>query len=210
MPNASLELENMATGVRSTGRTGGDGTYRFNNVLVGRYRLTATAAGFAPAALQNINIELNKTATANLTLQVGGVQTTVSVAESAALIDTTTAQIASTYERGQAINIPIVGRLSGILNLSLLSAGVASSGGYGLGEGPSVGGQRPRQNNFTIEGVDNNRKDVTGNTVEVPKEAVEQFSFLQNQFSAEFGHSTGGQFNTVVRGGANEVHGTLY
>ena len=93
--------------------------------------------------------------------------------------------------------------LGGVLNLSLLGAGVASSGGFGVGTGPSVGGQRPRNNNFTIEGVDNNRKDVTGPAVAIPNDAVAEFTVLQNQFSAEFGHSSGGQFNTVLRGGTN-------
>jgi len=73
-----------------------------------------------------------------------------------------------------------------------------------------VGGQRPRNNNFTVEGVDNNRKDVTGPTVNVPNDAVAEFTVLQNQFSAEFGHSSGGQFNTVLRGGTNQMHGTIY
>lgn len=95
-------------------------------------------------------------------------------------------------------------------NFALLSAGVASSGGVGLVEGPSVGGQRPRQNSFMIEGVDNNRKDVTGANLRVPNEAVGEFSMLQNQFTAEFGHSTGGQFSTTIKSGTNSVHGSLY
>ena len=94
--------------------------------------------------------------------------------------------------------------------MSLMSAGVASSGGIGLGDGPSVGGQRPRNNNFSVEGVDNNRKDVSGHNIDIPSEAVAEFSMLQNQYSAEFGNGSGGQFNTVIRGGGNSVHGSLY
>ncbi len=73
-----------------------------------------------------------------------------------------------------------------------------------------MGGQRPRNNNFTVEGTDNNRKDITGPVVVIPTDAVEEFTLLQNQFSAEFGHSNGGQFNTVARAGANETHGKVY
>ncbi len=61
-----------------------------------------------------------------------------------------------------------------------------------------------------IEGLNNNAKDTTGRVVDVPIEAVAEFSLLQNQFSAEFGRSTGGQFNTVVKSGGNEVHGSLF
>ncbi len=93
----------------------------------------------------------------------------------------------------------------------MLSAGVATSGGVGVGTGPSVGGQRPRNNNFTIEGVDNNNKSVTGPLVTVPNDAVAEFSLLQNQFfRREFGHSSGGQFNTVVKGRTNSFHGLAY
>ena len=79
-----------------------------------------------------------------------------------------------------------------------------------LATGPSVGGQRPRNNDFTIEGVDNNNKGVTGPLVMVPNDAVAEFSLLENQFSPEFGHSSGGQFNTVVKSGTNSFHGVAY
>src|SRR5262249_898161 len=74
----------------------------------------------------------------------------------------------------------------------------------------SVGGQRPRNNNFTVEGTDNNRKDITGTVVDLPADSIKEFSVLQNQFSAEFGHSSGGQFNVVLNCGTNEFHGAVY
>src|SRR6185437_10074932 len=99
---------------------------------------------------------------------------------------------------------------TGVLNLSLLAAGVTQSGGMGYGTGPSVGGQRPTNNSFNIDGVDNNRHDITGPTSLVPNDAVAEFSILQNQFSPEFGGSSGGIFNTVVKSGTNELHGSVY
>ena len=87
---------------------------------------------------------------------------------------------------------------------------MATSGGIGVGTGPSVGGQRPRNNNFTIEGIDNNNGSVTGPLVTVPNDAVAEFTFLQNQFGADFGHSSGGQFNQVVKSGTNQFHGSAY
>ena len=210
VPNATLVLENQATGVKYSTVADSRGQYRFNNIPVGQYSVTATAPGFTSSSLKNVNLQLNMTATANLTLQLGTVATTVDVTDAGVLIDTTTAQITSTYQAREAIDTPSSALPLGVLNLSLLSAGVASSGGLGLGDGPSVGGQRPRNNNFTVEGVDNNRKDVTGHNLDVPNEAVAEFSALQNQYSAEFGNGTGGQFNTVIRGGTNNVHGAIY
>ncbi len=80
----------------------------------------------------------------------------------------------------------------------------------GYGEGPSVGGQRPTNNSFNIDGVDNNRHDVTGPTVLVPNDAVGGFSVLENQFSPEFGGASGGIFNTVVKSGTNTFNGSVY
>jgi hypothetical protein len=210
VPSATLELENVATGARFTTTSEVNGLYRFNNVPVGTYSITASAGGFTKSRLERVVVELNKTATANFTLQIGGVAEQVTVTEAVALIDTTTAQVQSTYTTRQAIDLPVTAHFLGPLNLSLLSAGVANAGGLGVGEGPSVGGQRPRNNNFTIEGVDNNRKDVTGSNVRVPNEAVGEFTMLQNQFSAEFGHAGGGQFNTIIKGGTNEFHGAAF
>src|SRR5262249_27489248 len=65
-------------------------------------------------------------------------------------------------------------------------------------------------NNFTVEGVDNNNKAVTGNLITVPNDAVDNFTLLTNQFNTEFGHSSGGQFNTTIKSGTNNFHGSLY
>lgn len=211
VPNATVQLQNMDTGVKTQTHTDNSGNYRFNNILVGRYNITASATGFTTTALKDLALELNKATTANIKMDVGSVSTTVDVMEASTYIDTTTAQVANNFETRMASELPsAANNLGGILNLSLLGGGVASSGGVGVGTGPSVGGQRPRNNNFMIDGVDNNRKDVTGPVLAIPNDAVAEFSVLQNQFSAEFGHSSGGQFNTVLRGGTNMVHGILY
>ena len=212
--NATVELENIETGVKASTKSNAAGEYRFNNVLVGRYKVTGTAPGFTSSSLSNVVVELNKTSTVNLTMQVGAVATTVEVTEASAAIDTTTAQIQSTYD-ARTMDLPMTGldvpgRNLGALNLSLLGAGVASSGGVGVGVGPSVGGQRPRNNSFNIEGVDNNRKDVAGPNVYLPNEATAEFTLLQNQFAPEFGHSSGGQFNLIAKSGTNDIHGSAY
>jgi hypothetical protein len=213
IPNATIEIQHIATGTKTTTKTNADGQYRLNNIPIGLYNVTATAAGFATATLKNVDIQLSKTSTANITLQVGSVATSVDVSEIGVVIDTTTSQLQSNFEARQIVNLPIIENANGLfgaLNLSLLSAGVSSNGGVGQGTGPSVGGQRPMNNNFMIEGVDNNNKTVTGPLVYVPTEATAEFSLLQNQVGAEFGHSSGGQFNTVIKSGTNEVHGSLY
>jgi hypothetical protein len=213
VPNANVELENMATGVRSQTKTNAEGQYRFNNIPTGRYSVKASSAGFSDKTIANVPVELNKTANVNVKLELGTVASTVEVQEAGAVIDTTTAQVQSNYDSHQIVNLPIMENSNapfGALQLSLLSSGVTSNGGVGQGTGPSVGGQRPMNNNFQVEGVDNNNKTVTGPLVYVPTEATAEFTLLQNQFGAEFGHSSGGQFNTIVKSGTNTVHGSLY
>ncbi|HEY2842647.1 MAG TPA: carboxypeptidase regulatory-like domain-containing protein, partial [Bryobacteraceae bacterium] len=211
IPEASVAAKNMASGVVAETKSDRGGAYHFNNLLVGSYSVTVASAGFSSTQINDLSVELNKTATANVTLAVGVATESVEVVESATLIDTTTAQIANIYASRLAADNPVAAYpAGGYLNLSLLGAGVAGSGGIGAGTGPSVGGQRPRNNNFMVEGTDNNRKDVTGPVVNLPNDSVAEFSVLQNQFSAEFGHSSGGQFSAVIRRGSNDVHGKVY
>lgn len=211
VPNATVEAVNTATGVKTTTTTNANGEYRILNLLIGRYDVTASAGGFTAFSLKGVQVEASRAATANLTLQVGQVSTTVDVQEAQATIDTTTAQIQTTFETRNAVELPQASNGSlGVINLSLLGAGVTSSGGVGYGTGPSVGGQRPTNNSFNVEGVDNNNRSVTGPVNYIPNEAVGEFTLLQNQFSPEFGHSSGAVFNTVIRSGTNQVHGRLY
>ena len=210
IPGCAVEVENVSTGVVWNQETDQLGAYRFNNLPVGQYTLSAESEGFALSRLSGIAIALNRSTTVNIALELGQVDTEVEVTAATAQIDTTSSSITGSFDSRQALYSPSSDIALGVLNLSLQGAGVASSGGTGLGEGPSIGGQRPRNNNFMIEGADNNDKGVTGRVVDVPNEAVAEFSLLQNQYGAEFGRSTGGQFNTVVKSGTNEVHGSLY
>ena len=208
VPGATVTAVNTGTNVKFTGATNVSGQYRIGNLPPGNYDVSAAAKGFAAATLTGVAIELNRTTTADLGLAVATQTTTVEVTEAGVLLDTTTAQVQQTYSDQQLSQLPEAA--SSVLNLSLLEAGVASSGGTGYGTGPSVGGQRPTSNSFTIDGVDNNAKSVTGPVVSIPNDDVEEFTLLSNQSRAEYGHSSGGQFNTLVKSGTNTLHFTLY
>ncbi len=214
VPNADVTVTNLGTGFVQTTKTNASGEYRFSNLPAAHYSIDVNAPGMK-GGYRDIEVVLNKVATANVTTAVVSAGTTVEVNESAVAIDTTTPTISSTYGAKQIAESPLstagtATTSSGVLNLSLLDAGVATSGGLGAGSGPSVGGQRPRNNNFTIEGVDNNSLSVTGPLIVIPNDAVDSFTVLQNDYSAEFGHSSGGQFNQTVKSGTNQFHGTAY
>ncbi len=212
---ATVTAKNKDTNVKYDTVTNVEGLYRLNNIPVGRYDVSAAAPGFSMATMGDVQTDLNRTATVNLSLAVGSVTTQVDVQEAAAAIDTTTSQLQGTYGSQAALDMPTAGiskvvNGAGIYNISLNFAGVALAGGIGLGTGPSVAGQRSENNTFSIDGVDNNDHDVTGPVVYVSNDAVSQFSVLQNQFSPEFGGASGGVFNVIVKSGTNQIHGSVY
>ncbi|QHN05635.1 TonB-dependent receptor [Granulicella sp. WH15] len=210
IPNAAVVVTNEATNVSTKISTNGSGEYHASNLLAGKYDVVVTASGFQVTKLRGIAVDLNKTSTSNIALSIATSTSVEVTAEAGAVLDTTTSNLTTTFQPAEMNILPSATVGLGVLNLSLLSPGVASSGGIGTGVGPSVGGQRPDNNNFTIEGIDNNNKGVTGPLVYIPNDAVGEFSLITNQFSPEFGHSSGGQFNTNVLSGTNKFHGVAY
>jgi hypothetical protein len=211
VPHATIVVISESTGVESTTVSNAAGEFLVQNLLPAAYDLKTTAQGFAPSLVKGVNVELNSTATANVSLSVGTQAIVEEVdSDASALLDTTSQNLTTTFSNEELSLLPTASIGLGVLNVSLLSPGVASSGGLGIGVGPSVGGQRPRNNNFTIEGIDNNNKSVTGPLVYLPNDAVGNFTLITNQFSPEFGHSSGGQFNTTTVSGTNKFHGRLY
>ena len=97
VPGATVTITNTATGIKYVSKSGSLGEYRFNNVPSGSYDVSATASGFSTATLKDVTVNLNATITANLTMQVGQLTTTIEVSEGAVTIDTTTAQLQSSF-----------------------------------------------------------------------------------------------------------------
>ncbi len=212
VPKASVTATNTGTGVVYTGVSTGSGEYRIANLPNGIYDVSTSVPGFAPNVKRGVGIEANNVQTEDFALGSAAQSTLVEVSSEAAVsIDTTTAQITSVFSAKETQDLPTATQVGlGVYNLSLLAPGVSSTGGLGAGRGPSVSGQRPRDNNFEIDGIDNNNKSVTGPLINVPNDAIGQFTSLQNVYSAQYGHSTGGQFNELITTGTNSIHGRVY
>ena len=211
IPNSKVNATNEATGIIYTGLTNGSGEYRISNLPEGTYDIRTAVTGFTPSQIKGVEVTATNVETKDIVLSVGQGTTTVEVtSESNVSIDTTTAQIGTTFSMKETQDLPTATIGLGVLNLSLLTPGVSSTGGLGAGTGPSISGQRPRNNNFTIDGIDNNSKSVTGPLLYVPNDATSEFVLLQNVYSAQYGHSTGGQFNTLIIPGTNHIHGRFY
>jgi hypothetical protein len=212
---ATVTLVDKRTNETQTTQTTGQGDFSFNNLKPGDYDLTVEAPNFKRLTLTDVRAELGQTTDVPVRLEVGAITETISVtAGGTELVDTTTNTLSKSFSQRQVVELAqtnVGGAFGGgVNNLALIAPNVSSSGGVGVGSGGSVGGQRPRNNNFVIDGVDNNDKSVTGPSVYVSPEVVQEFSLLQNQFSAEYARSNGGQFITVTKSGTNEYHGSMY
>lgn len=209
--NANVTLTDPRTSTTQTTTSREDGQFEFNNLLVGDYSLRVEAQGFNNLILNDVRVVLNQTTDVPAALTAGIQGETVEVsAGGAELVQTTTTNLSKSFGERQTIELPQATLGGGVYNLALLSANVSSGGGVGVGTGGAIGGQRARNNNFVVDGIDNNDKSVTGPSIYISNEAVSEFTLLTNQFSAEFNRSNGGQFLTVTKYGRNDWFGTAF
>ena len=207
---AKVTITNTATNVATPLETNSAGIYNYPDLIVGSYSVTVETQGFQKYVRGGIQIFANQVTEVNVELQVGAMTTTVEVTSTAPVIETGTSQITNDFTSVQVTQLPNTDPAGSQLYLALLAPGQTAQQAGVTGEGGSIGGARPRFNSFTIDGVDDNRVDVNGHTQYVIPETVSDFNLLTNQFSAEYGHSAGGQFNTVTKSGTNSVHGGLW
>src|SRR5665213_899834 len=210
VPDAKVTATNQATGVPYVVTTTGEGEYRLDHIPVGLYDVKAEKEGFSPIAISKVAVDLNRVTTLALGLALASTSGTSITVEASVSLDEATAQVQAVFGTTAITSYPTATTGSGFINLSLLSAGVSSPGGLGVGIGPSIGGQRPQGNRFYLEGADNNSYFSPGPLGTISNEAVAEFTLLQNHFSPEFGGASGGVFNAVVRTGGNQLHGSLY
>ena len=216
VPNAKVSITKKSTNNTLTTQTSDRGTFEFTNLLSGNdYTVTVEAPSFKILTLTDVVVSLNQITDLVAQLSLGAIGESVTVTSAGSeLVDTTTNTLSKSFGERQVVELAqtnVGGAFGGgVNNLALIAPNVSSSGGVGVGSGGSVGGQRPRNNNFLIDGVDNNDKSVTGPVAYVSPEVVQEFTLLQNQFSAEFGRSNGGQFVTVTKTGTNDYHGSVY
>ena len=214
VPGATVTIMDPGTKTSQTAQSGSGGEFQFNNLLAGTYTITVqppSGSNFSTLTVNDVLVKLNDITDVSAVLQPG--ETTASVTVSAGgaeLVDTTTLNLSKDFSSRQVVDLAQTGQGAGIYNLALISPNVVSSGGVGLGTGGSVGGQRPRDNDFIVDGIDNNDKTVSGPQIYISPESVAEFNLLTNQASAEFARSTGGQFITVTKSGSNDFHGTAF
>jgi hypothetical protein len=181
----SCIVENEATEATFNTQTSSAGLYSFPNLLIGQYTVTVELDGFKKYIRRNVQISANEVIDVDVTLEIGDVSTIIEIVGGAELVSLTNSQIGTTIETKPVQDLPNSVLGGSPLNLAITLPNTTTQAGGVLGEGGAIGGNRPRNNNFTIDGVDNNYVSVTGSLQPVIQDAVAEFNFISNQFSAE-------------------------
>ena len=221
---ASVTLTNLGTGAARTATTSDAGVYVFDFIAIGDYKIEVEAAGFKKAAVTDIHALVAKPTTVDVTLEIGSVTETVTVAAGAAevLVNRDDGTLGNNFVRKHITELPLEGR--NVTNLLSLQPGATRDG--------FVAGARADQSNITLDGVDINEAETNQTTnpntdpadstnalnlvpdrstvLRLNAEAVEEFRVTTANANANQGRSGGAQVSLVTRSGSNDFHGALF
>src|SRR5215470_5302811 len=215
IPGVDITLTNQETGTKQQTLTNETGSYRFSALPPGTYRIAAELAGFDRLSRGPLTLQVSQTLPIDLILQVGQIGQTVEVTEAAPLIDSQTSDVGQAVTRQMIAALPLPNRAAS--SLAALAPGVVMiDNGTGTAENYpvfSVAGGRARNQNFVLDG--GNVSNAVGLTrpqqlTSLPVDAIQEFKVIANNYSAEFGHSTGGVVTMSTRSGTNEFHGSVF
>ncbi len=206
---ANVTATNVATALDRSTLTNDTGFYRISSLAPGVYNIAVSKSGFKVVQFQAITLTVDQTLTLDATLEVGTISNVVEVqSSSVAAIDTETPTLSNVVEHQTLTELPLI--LRDPYQLVLLGPGVTQSDGMG---GVSVNGGRERNNNFLLDGSDNNDTDVPGGLGGLDAgnpDSTEEFRVLTNNFAPEFGRNNGAIIDVITRSGTNTFHGDLF
>src|SRR6266436_10193413 len=209
--NATVTAINEVTGSTHSTQTTSVGEYVFPNLLPGMYTVQVQVPHFTKYIRQHVRVQPNQVVTADARLTIETVGAVIEVIDSGGdIVSTTSSQLSYDFDAHAVSDLPNPNNSGSPLNLALLAPNTTTQGAGVLGEGGSIGGARPRMNSFSIDGVDDNRLDITGHSQPVIADSIAEFNLITNQFAAEYGHSAGGQFNIITKSGGNAWHGSIF
>jgi Carboxypeptidase regulatory-like domain len=206
---AKVTLTNSNTGISRQTTTNKDGDYLFTLVQIGSYSVSVEQPKFRKYEQNGITLDINQNAKVDVAMRIGSASEVVEVNGNATQVDTTSATLGKVETEERIRDLPLVERDT--MQLGLLQAGVfVPEAEDGSGNPFSVSGQRSESLTFLIDGADNN--DFLGNNmiVDPNPDAVSEFKILINNYEAEYGRTSGGIVNQVIKSGTNDIHGSLF
>jgi hypothetical protein len=207
---AKVTATNTAINIARGATTNSSGVYSITNLAPGMYRVVVEKEGFKSVKFDAFELTVAQALVLNAHLALGALQETVEVnGASAAPIETQTSQLSNLIDSRTMTDLPLLTRNA--YELVLLSPGVIQTND--LAAGFSVNGSRDRNNNFLLDGVDNNDTSVPGGPagiLAINPDSAQEFRVITNNFDPEFGRNTGAIIDVVTRGGTNNFHGDAY
>jgi hypothetical protein len=224
VPGAGITIEEISTSGNWRLVSSSAGLYNAPNLPVGRYNLTVKAPGFSTAERTNIDVQVGSESVVNVELALGKSEEKVTVASQAATVDLATSQTGAVNSGEVMRELPLNGR--DWTTLAALQPEVSivwtenapalsnSRGNRGLGTMMAIGGARPQQSSYQLDGV--NLNDYAGGGpasvlgISLGVDAIQEFSVVTGNAPADYGKTSGGVINAVTRAGTNQFHGSLY
>ncbi len=217
IPHAKVSLTNEGTNFTITTTAGGDGSYVFTPIKIGTYTVTAESPGFAKEVRTHLKLNIDEQLVANLTLRPGVVTQTVQVTAAPPPLQTQNASVGQVVNARSVSDLPLNGRnftflaqiVAGVNSPQADTRGNAANGAF------SANGLRPSQNNYLLDGIDNNSDNVdflngTNFVVLPPPDAISEFKVQTTDFSAQYGRAGGAILNATIKSGTNQLHGDLW
>jgi carboxypeptidase family protein/TonB-dependent receptor-like protein len=213
---ATVTARDVARDVLFPGQTNNDGSFYLSNVPPGRYEVKVEAKGFQTAAYPAFELVLNQTARVEIQMKVGEMSQTVEVSGEAPLLQTDSTQLDTLIDSRTAVALPL--STGNINQLTLLAPGVvtpnlfgfqAAQNTFGTGR-PYVNGAREQENNFILDGMDNNQPDNNDVAYVPAPDAIQEFNLITINAPADFGNYLGGVVNVSIKSGTNQYHGDVY
>src|ERR1035441_9230269 len=217
IPNAKVTLVNTDQGITLEIKSNSTGGYTFSPVKQGNYTITVTAQGFSKTTQKNVHVDVAQVLQVNVSLKLGAETKTVEVPTAPALLQTEEASVGQVIGSAEVNALPLNGR--NFTFLAQLGAGMqtpqADTRGNAASGAFSANGLRPAQNNYLLDGIDNNSNAVdflngTNFVVLPPVDAIQEFKVQTADFSAELGRAAGAVMNATIKSGTNTVHGSAW
>ncbi|HTB94622.1 MAG TPA: carboxypeptidase regulatory-like domain-containing protein [Candidatus Sulfotelmatobacter sp.] len=222
IPQAKVSIKNVATGIVVDVAANSDGLYSAPNLLPGTYQVLVSASGFATLERSGVTLTVGAQQVLNLSLRVGKLSEKIVVTGEAPAVELGTSEISENVSERTMRELPLNGR--DWSQLATLQPGIETvrtpvslqnnGTARGLGATLTISGNRPNQNNYRLDGISVNDYSnsapgsVLGQNLGV--DAIQEFSVLSSNYSAEYGKTSGGVVNAITKSGTSQVHGTAY
>ncbi len=222
--SAMVRVKNVDTGAVRSAMSDAEGHYEFFSLPIGQYEIRAAKPGFREELRTGVRLVVGQSATVDMQLQIGEPSQQITVNGDAPLVSVTTADVSGLVAQQQIRDLPLNGRSfdelltlnPGVVNFTWEKTGGIGVSNSTVGNNFAVGGNRPQQNLFLLNGIEftgaaeNNMTPGGTSQQLLGVDAVQEFNLLTDSYGAEYGKRPGAQVLIVTQGGSNQLHGSIY